>query len=77
MSKDKLKPILKTMVSNQERLNQYAQEIGVEVFGFIPHDENIAHYDLISKPLLELPGTSPGLSAVHDIVKSFILASVG
>jgi len=57
---------------DQERLNQYAQDIGVEVFGFIPHDENIAHYDLISKPLLELPRTSPGLIAVHKIVKHLI-----
>jgi CO dehydrogenase maturation factor len=58
---------------NEDLLNQYAREIGVEVFGCIPHDENITQYDLVGKPLLELPDTSSGLSAVRDIVENFIL----
>jgi CO dehydrogenase nickel-insertion accessory protein CooC1 len=45
----------------------------LEVFGYIPQDEDIAHYDLLGRPLLELT-TSPGLAAVHNIVEKRIFA---
>lgn len=56
---------------NEELLKQAAQDMGLEVFGYIPQDENIAHYDLLGKPLMELT-TSPGLDAVRNIVEKRI-----
>jgi CO dehydrogenase nickel-insertion accessory protein CooC1 len=54
-------------------LKQAAMEIGLELYGYIPQDDNIAYHDLIGKPLIELPATSPGLAAVRDIVENHIL----
>ncbi len=58
---------------NEELLKQAAQEIGLDVFGYIPQDENIAYHDLVGKSILELPATSPGLAAVRHIVTAYIL----
>jgi len=58
---------------NEELLKQAAQDMGLEVFGYIPQDEDIAHYDLLGKPLMELT-TSPGLAAVRNIVEKRIFA---
>jgi len=57
---------------NEDLLRQAAQDMDLEVFGCIPQDENIAHYDLIGKPITELPGMSPGLAAVRSIVEGCV-----
>jgi CO dehydrogenase maturation factor len=56
---------------NEELLKQLAQELGLEVFGYIPQDDKIAYYDLIGRPIIELP-TSPGLDAVRNMVEKCI-----
>ncbi len=58
---------------NEELLKQSAQEMGIEVFGYIPYDENIAYHDLVGKPLIKLPATSPGLAAVRNITENHVL----
>jgi CO dehydrogenase maturation factor len=58
---------------NDELLKQAAKDIGLQVFGYIPQDENIAHYDLVGKSILELPPESPALSAVNNVVAQHIL----
>jgi len=57
---------------NEKLLKQAAQEIGLEVFGYIPQDESIAYHDLVGKSILKLPATSPGLTAVRHIVTEHI-----
>jgi CO dehydrogenase nickel-insertion accessory protein CooC1 len=52
-------------------LKQLAQEIDLKVFGYIPQDDKIAYYDLIGRPIIELP-TSPGLEAVRNMVEKCI-----
>ena len=58
---------------NKELLEEYARKMDIMVWGYIPQDENIAHYDLIGKPLTELPPTSLALAEVHKILQSYIL----
>ena len=57
---------------NEELLRQSAQEMGLEVLGYIPQDENIVYHDLVGKPIIELPATSPALAAVHSIVEKCV-----
>lgn len=68
---DKLGLVFNRVQGNEELLKQSAQEMGLDVFGYIPQDENIAYYDLVGKPIIELP-TSPGLAAVRNIVEKSI-----
>jgi CO dehydrogenase maturation factor len=58
---------------NEELLRQAAHKIGVKVFGFVPHDENIAYHDLLGKPVFELNAASPALVAVRNIVINHVL----
>jgi CO dehydrogenase maturation factor len=58
---------------NDKLLKQAAKDIGLQVFGYIPQDENIAHYDLVGKSILELPPESSALSAVNNVVANHIL----
>lgn len=70
---EKLGLVFNRVQGNEELLKQAAQEIGLQVFGYIPQDENIAYYDLVGKSILELPATSPALSAVNNVVANHIL----
>ncbi len=58
---------------NRELLQNSASEIGLEVLGYVPQDEHIAHHDLVGKPLTELPSDSVGLKAAREIVERHIL----
>ena len=68
---EKMGLVFNRVQGNEELLKQLAQEMDLEVFGYIPHDDNIAYYDLIGRPIMELP-TSPGLDAVRNIVEKRI-----
>ncbi len=70
---EKLGLVFNRVQGSEELLKQAAQKMGLEVLGYIPHDENIAYYDLIGKPITELPD-SPGLVAVRNIVEKCIFA---
>jgi CO dehydrogenase maturation factor len=58
---------------NEELLRKAAQRIGLNLFGFIPQDNEVARHDLIGKPLLKLARTSSALAAVRTIVESVLL----
>jgi len=66
--------VFNRVIGNQDLLRQSAARIGIEVFGFIPHDQQIAEYDLVARPIIELPADSPAQSAVGEIVESWVLA---
>lgn len=68
---DKLGLVFNRVHGNEELLKEAAQDMGLEVFGYIPQDDDIANYDLLGKSLMELT-TSPGLAAVRNIVEKRI-----
>ncbi len=44
-----------------------AAKWGLEILGRIPDDRNITEYDAMGKPLIDLPDTSPSVTAIKDI----------
>jgi len=70
---EKMGLVINKAQGNEEILAQFAQEMGLEVFGYIPQDKNIAYNDLVGKPITELPTTSPGFAALRDIAQNIIL----
>lgn len=68
---EKMGLVFNRVQGSEDILRELAQEIGLEVFGYIPHDENIAYHDLLGKPVTELP-ECPGLAAVRNIVEKSI-----
>jgi CO dehydrogenase maturation factor len=70
---EKIGLVFNRVIGNQDLLRQSAAEIGLEVFGFIPQDQQIAEYDLVARPIIELPANSPAQSAVRGIVEHCVL----
>jgi CO dehydrogenase maturation factor len=65
---DRLGLVFNRVNGSEELLQQAADKVDIEVMGYIPQDQDVAHHDLIGKPILEL-SNSPALEAVRDIVK--------
>lgn len=56
---------------NEKQLFEFAESLGVEIFGTIPQDENIVDYDFTGRPLIDLPSDSPALVACSQISKTW------
>ena len=53
-----------------ELLREEIDKTGLELAGIIPSDPAITEYDIIGKPLFELPGSSEAVRAVYGILKT-------
>ena len=73
LSSSDLRLVFNRVQGSEDLLRRSAGEIGLEVFGCIPQDEIIGQYDLVGRPIMELPATSPGLAAVRAIVEGHVL----
>jgi CO dehydrogenase maturation factor len=51
-------------------LRDNAEKAGFDLFGLIPEDENVANFDMESRPLLDLPDDSPAFQAASEILAS-------
>lgn len=69
----KIGVVFNRVQGDEALLFQSVKNIGIDVFGFIPQDENIVSYDLVGRPLSNLPSESPALSAVRSIVEKYVL----
>ena len=67
--------VINKIKKGTEQIEEKTKEIGLKIFGFIPEDENIIKYDLIGKPTIQLPDTSPSIIAVREILKNLSLIS--
>lgn len=54
-------------------LKEKAHEMGLDIIGLIPADENVADYDRIGRPTMELPDDSPSVLAVDQILRDLAL----
>ena len=48
-------------------LDEMVKNSGVELIGTVPEDENIRAFDLVGKPIIELPEDSKAVVAVKEI----------
>ncbi|TYO97722.1 AAA family ATPase [Desulfallas thermosapovorans] len=55
--------------SNFDALKTEIEKTGLELIGTIPMDEQVMEFDLLSKPLIDLPDDSPVVAVVNDILK--------
>lgn len=57
----------------EEVLESKAAEIGIDLFGMIPFDETIAEFDLVGRPITELPADTPSLAAYRKVIEDHVL----
>lgn len=60
--------VLNRVRGEEQVLRQDVKQTGLELFGWIPEDENITRFDMESKPLLELPDQSPAFQAAGKVL---------
>jgi CO dehydrogenase maturation factor len=61
--------VFNRVAGNEEVLTRFAKQIGLEVFGLVPLDQQIAEYDLVGRPITQLPADSVGQVAVREMVE--------
>ena len=57
-------------------VRQMAEEWGLDIVGCIPEDEMLADYDSSGKPIIDLPETSPSVTAVKRLLERLALCQV-
>jgi CO dehydrogenase maturation factor len=60
--------IINRIDSGVDGLDQKAGELGLEVWGHVPMDRNVADYDRDGRPTIELPDNSSSVVAVREIL---------
>ncbi len=65
--------VFNRVAGNEELLRDSAARLGLDVFGLVPLDEQLAAFDLVGKPIMQLPATSRALSAVRELVDACVL----
>ncbi len=53
-------------------IKKMAQEMGLEILGYIPEDDKVSRYDGVGRPLLELPSKSPSVMAARRILEQIL-----
>ncbi|MGB9500322.1 MAG: AAA family ATPase [Dissulfuribacterales bacterium] len=53
-----------------EKIRSVLKKEGTEISGIVPMDENIAKYDVIGKSIFDLPGESPSVKSVKEIMQT-------
>lgn len=72
---EKLGLVFNRVRGNEDLLTNASVELGIDLFGLVPFDENVASYDLVGKPITDLPADSPSLSAWREVVERSLLGS--
>ena len=58
-------------------LKEASKEIGMELVGYLPVDENVAAFNIAGKPLLQLTDDSPAYMAIDQIARKIGLDNLG
>ncbi len=66
--------VLNRVRGNEGQLEEYVAPTGLDLFGFVPEDENITLFDMQARPLLEIPDNSPAFMAVEKVLHQVDLA---
>lgn len=68
--------VLNRVRGQATQILQLAEKTGVKIIGIIPEDENITEYDLIGRPITEVPANSPGLVAAGKVLDAIFSKSI-
>ena len=65
--------IVNRVKDGEKSIESLTRETGIEVFGWIPEDNHISEWDLVGRPIINLPETSPSVLAVRKIMEKMNL----
>lgn len=59
--------------SSLDYIKGEVEEVGLELIGYIPEDQNILTHDLKGLPLIKIPKDSPAVKAIEDIMAKIVM----
>jgi len=71
---ERLGIVFNRVQGNRKALRESAAKIGMDVFGMIPYDDNVADFDFHGKPITGLPDDSPSVAAYREVIAEHVLA---
>lgn len=66
---DRMGLVINKYTKGKSEILEASKQLGINILGCIPEDQNIAEFDSCGKSLLDLPDTSAGVIAVEHILK--------
>jgi CO dehydrogenase maturation factor len=69
---DSMGVIINRFKGASDRQEEVIKRLDLNIWGYIPEDENISRYDSLNRTLLDLPEGSPSLSAISQILKHIL-----
>jgi CO dehydrogenase maturation factor len=60
--------VINRVKEENESIRELAEQIGIDILGYIPEDENITKYDSLGKPIIDLPNNSPSVLAAQRML---------
>ncbi len=69
----KLGLVFNRVRGREEFLREAASKLDIDLIGLVPFDENVAEFDLVGKPITELPDDSPSLEAYRRVVDRCVI----
>jgi CO dehydrogenase nickel-insertion accessory protein CooC1 len=64
--------VINKRMGADERVDEIRKKMDLNVWGYLPDDENVSSYDSLNKPLLDIPADSPILVPVRKILDTIL-----
>ncbi|MFO8010677.1 MAG: AAA family ATPase [Dehalococcoidia bacterium] len=58
--------IINKSTGMDQTIGEIAEKAGLEIVGTVPNDEDLAEFDSLGKPIIDLPENSPGVQAISE-----------
>jgi len=68
--------VLNKSIGQDELVDENGKKMDLNVWGYLPNDENVSSYDSLNKPLLDIPADAPILSPVRSILQNILDAAI-
>jgi CO dehydrogenase maturation factor len=64
--------VINKRMGADKRVDEIRKKMDLNVWGYLPDDENVSSYDSLNKPLLDIPADAPILVPVRKILENIL-----
>ena len=68
--------VINKSMGPDERVAEIREKMDLNIWGYLPHDDNVSSYDSLDKPLLDIPADAPILVPVRNILKNILDSAI-
>ena len=68
--------VINKSMGPDERVHEIRKKMDFNIWGYLPHDDNVSSYDSLDKPLLDIPAEAPILVSVREILENILDSAI-